>query len=323
MPPTVTVISPNGGEIIGPAGITINWTAVDPAGLPLNYNVYYSPTGGSAGSFILIVSGLTTTSYFWNTSALPSGQNYIVRVLASNGSESGFDDSNAKFTIDNIPPVVSIDSPPDGSVVRDTVPLFISASDNFCLAKVNIYVDGQLIYTELEGSAASTSFIYEWDTTQLSEGAHVVRAIAIDCAGNSSLPAVKTYIVDNLPPCFTQVLIDGYLQIPPQKPDVEHIIAFEIVWSVKEIKTLETIFGTKVLVSGFLELDVAYSAVDLEQTEHFASFVLPFAGIMLCPDIPLDTCLCPVIQLEHEQHHLVTPRSIKKDIVLFIGVRPC
>lgn len=422
LPPEVEVISPNGGEVICPTGTNITWDASHPMGAPLTYSILYSSDGGS--TFTVLVTGLTGTcpcSYFWDTSGLPSGNNYLVKVVATDGILSAEDVSDAPFTIDNTPPAlnwvspvngsyvrntitlsatstdnvgvtgvtfeyssdggfiynliatvlvpfdstyatswdttavpdgqyklratasdgcnnttqrvidvtvdntpptVTIVSPPDGSTVFGTVDLVISSQDNECLAKVDLYIDGQLVHTELVGDDTGTDFIYEWDTNQLAEGNHVVRAEATDCGGLTA-ETENTYKVDNLPDHYTQVLIDGTLEIPELKPNVERIINFEVIPVVETIKLINTIDGTKVIIGGFIEFNVTYVSTSDDQKVHFAHFIRPFLGYILWPDLPLDAELCPVIIIEHEQHHLIDPRTIKKNVVLFIGVRIC
>jgi len=113
------------------------------------------------------------------------------------------------------------------------------------------------------------------------------------------------------------------LEIPALKPDAERIINFEIIPRIETSKLIHSIDGTKAIVSGFIESNVTYVSTDDEQKVHFAHFIRPFLGYILWPDLPLDADICPVILIEHEQHHLLNPRTIKKDVVLFIGIRIC
>ncbi|HAU32371.1 MAG TPA: hypothetical protein DCW46_09020 [Desulfotomaculum sp.] len=426
LPPIVTLISPNGGEIICPTGTNITWNALDPNGSTnLTYSLLYSSDGGI--NFTLLATGLTGVcpppsqcSYSWDTSGLPSGNNYVIKVIVSDGIVSTEDVSDSPFTIDNTPPTVNwvtplegsfvsgtvtlsatatdnvgvsgvtfeysnnggatynfiatvntplgdtyatnwntvplpsgpyklrataadqcnntaqaiinvtvdntpptvqIPSPPDGTTVFGMVPLLVTAQDNECLSKVELYIDGQLVYTEhVEGGAKTTEFIFDWDTTQYSEGPHTVKAVATDCAG-FTVETENTYIVDNLPECFTQVLVDGNLEIPEQKPDIENVIDFNVTPQVLDIDIFNTIDGTKVTISGFVEIGVTYVAASTQQPEHFAHFMVPFNALILCPDLPLDAEVVPVILIEHKQWHIIDPRTIKKDIVLFVGIR--
>ncbi len=261
----------------------------------------------------------STYSTTWDTTMVMDGD-YVLTVTASDDCNNTASDT-INVTVDNTPPTVEIVSPPDGSEVFGTVDLVISAQDNECLEKVELYIDGQLVATEPGNNATNVDFIYEWDTTLFPEGEHEVTAIAYDCAGLTD-EDTNTYIVNNLPEHFTQVLVDGDLEIPEPKPDMERILEpVEVTYDVRDVDLFHTIDGTKVTVSGFLEIGVTYVAVGGPQAEHFAHFIVPFNGLILFPDLPLDAEVEIVIIIEHQQFHQLGPRTIKKDIVLFIGVR--
>jgi len=98
--PKVEVIFPNGGEILNGTE-TITWTAVDYDSDPMDVSLYYSDNGGS--SWTLLESGLVTSSYEWNTSLVADGDQYMIRVDASDGLHTSSDTSDAVFAIDNIP----------------------------------------------------------------------------------------------------------------------------------------------------------------------------------------------------------------------------
>jgi len=116
--PTPTVISPNGGEIwSGTQNIT--WTAsTDPDGDPITYEIEYSYDGG--GTWNPLASGISETSYSWNTTAHPDGSNYLIRVRAYDGVlYSDWDQSDSVFTIENRVPTI-IDHAPTGTQVPVT-----------------------------------------------------------------------------------------------------------------------------------------------------------------------------------------------------------
>ena len=50
-PPTVKLLTPNGGETLAP-GVEVRWTASDPDGDPLNFTVQYSPDNGQTWQLI-------------------------------------------------------------------------------------------------------------------------------------------------------------------------------------------------------------------------------------------------------------------------------
>lgn len=76
-----TITSPTSS---GPFDVSleIEWTAaVDSWGYSVNYSVQYSSNAGF--SWAVLISGLTSTSYEWDITSLQSGENCIVKVIAS------------------------------------------------------------------------------------------------------------------------------------------------------------------------------------------------------------------------------------------------
>ncbi|MFW9928837.1 MAG: right-handed parallel beta-helix repeat-containing protein, partial [Candidatus Thorarchaeota archaeon] len=107
------ILSPNGGETINQS-TTIQWTAsIDSWYHTVYYDLYYSDDSGN--SWYLITSGFTGTSYLWDTTALANGQNYLIRVDATdNLGLSGSDVSDNVFTVDNsYAPLINITSNAD------------------------------------------------------------------------------------------------------------------------------------------------------------------------------------------------------------------
>ncbi|MFX1577312.1 MAG: fibronectin type III domain-containing protein [Promethearchaeota archaeon] len=102
-PPIVTLNYPNGGETVNNT-ITITWTAFDPNKDPiLGYDLLYSNDSGA--SWYPFVIGIMGTSFVWNTTEVPNGNNYLIRVAAFDYELVGIDDSDAVFTIDNPTPL--------------------------------------------------------------------------------------------------------------------------------------------------------------------------------------------------------------------------
>ncbi|MFW9906520.1 MAG: NosD domain-containing protein [Candidatus Thorarchaeota archaeon] len=95
-----TVLSPNGGETL--TGIfTIKWTAaVDSMDHAVSYTVYYSLDEGA--TWIEVASGLTTTSYAWNTTTAPNGFSYLIKVVAICSAKTTSEDvSDDTFSVQN------------------------------------------------------------------------------------------------------------------------------------------------------------------------------------------------------------------------------
>jgi len=107
-PPTVTVLSPNGGEVYQRTSpITITWTASDPnVDLPphdetLGFSVEVSNNSGV--TWKTIVFGTTLTHATWVPSSafygLPAGTQFRVRVTVTDGRYTASDISDHDFTV--------------------------------------------------------------------------------------------------------------------------------------------------------------------------------------------------------------------------------
>jgi hypothetical protein len=96
--PIVNVSYPNGGEtVLSGDNCTISWESSDLDLDPLTYNVMLSSDNGS--SWVPLATDLTENSYVWNTSYLQSGDNYLVKILATDGINTGENVSNSTFTV--------------------------------------------------------------------------------------------------------------------------------------------------------------------------------------------------------------------------------
>ncbi|MFQ6125967.1 MAG: LamG-like jellyroll fold domain-containing protein [Candidatus Heimdallarchaeota archaeon] len=95
--PSVQVIRPNGGEEVRTI-YEIQWNATDLEGDPLTYTISYSPNGGD--TWTQLASEVTGTSYHWDTSGVQVGENYLVKIEASDGRLTAEDCSDAPFTVE-------------------------------------------------------------------------------------------------------------------------------------------------------------------------------------------------------------------------------
>ena len=98
----LSVISPNGGEIIE-GSITIEWSSIsDSFNHEILYSVYYSSDGGT--NWILLQENTTSNNFLWNTINTTDGTNNLIKVTAkcSEGLNST-DISDQPFTISNHP----------------------------------------------------------------------------------------------------------------------------------------------------------------------------------------------------------------------------
>jgi hypothetical protein len=107
-PPTVQVLSPNGGENWSGAQ-TIRWQAIDRDGDALQFNILYTPDDGS--TWFPVAAGVTGNTFEVNTASLPASTAARVRVIVTDGFHNAEDDSDETFTVVASPPEVTIDTP--------------------------------------------------------------------------------------------------------------------------------------------------------------------------------------------------------------------
>ena len=191
--PIVSVTAPNGGEVVS-GTIQIRWSASDPNDDNMTFDIYYSKNAG--GNWTLIQAGLTgmgpTYSLPWDTSKVPSGKNYLVKVVASDGDLQTSDGSDSVFEVknsDTTPPTVTITYPgyPPVKKVKNTITMAGTASDTggSGLDRVEIWMNGVL-----KGLAtiAAGNWQFVFDTKTMPNQVVTVVAKAYDGAGNSAPP---------------------------------------------------------------------------------------------------------------------------------------
>ena len=102
-------------------------------------------------------------------------------------------DMNTALGVDNTSPVVNITSPSGGSSVSGSVNVTATATDNFGVAGVQFLLDG----INLEAEDMSSPFSVSWNTSNVTNGNHVLSARARDAAGNITTSAGVNVTVNN------------------------------------------------------------------------------------------------------------------------------
>lgn len=172
--PAVTISSPaNGASVSGT--VSISATATDNIGVT-KMEVLIDGTLIAQGT-----SGSISSS--WDTRTKTDGSHTIqVRAYdaANNtGSATISVSVSNSTTADSTAPSVAITSPKDGATVSGTVKVYVSATDNVGVTKVQLYLDGVLF-----GSSTSSLAVLSWNTRRAAYGSHKLQAYAYDAAGN-------------------------------------------------------------------------------------------------------------------------------------------
>jgi len=98
---------------------------------------------------------------------------------------------NCADSDDTVAPTISLTNPSNNSTVSGTTNVTATATDNVGVDRVEFKIDGSLV-----SSDTSAPYSYDWDTNQVSDGSHVVEAVAFDAYGNSKT-ASNTVVVEN------------------------------------------------------------------------------------------------------------------------------
>jgi hypothetical protein len=169
-------------------------------------DLYYSasttsPTWVRIGTFNVATAGAQVVS---TTYTLPSQAGaQAIRGLSRYGgsptsacmSSSYTDHDDLVFTVgarDTAVPTTSLTAPTAGAVVRGSVTLTASATDNVGVTKVEFY-DG----TTLLGTRTVPPYEYSWNTARAANGTHTLISQAYDVAGNVGTSAGVQVTVDN------------------------------------------------------------------------------------------------------------------------------
>ena len=133
-----------------------------------------------------------THTYEWDTTAWDEGS-YEIELVVVDLAGNVFHEA-ITVIVDNTPPEGSILSPSDGAYVRGVVTINVTGGDAH-LEVIELYVDDTLVASW----DANGTYSYAWNTTSWSDGAHTIRLVVRDLAGNT-WEEVITVIVDNTEP---------------------------------------------------------------------------------------------------------------------------
>ena len=181
--PSVSISSPTSGSTVS-GTISVQGSSSDNVGV---VRVEFAVDGTVLTS--------TTTSQFafgWDSTSAANGTHSVKTTAydAAGNSKAASVSVNVSnsgpVVADTLPPSVQITSPSPNSLVRGSVKVNVSATDNIGVRQVSIYLDGVQVWS---GTAAP--YTYAWNTKKSSSGTHTVSAKAWDAAGNMSTTSIN------------------------------------------------------------------------------------------------------------------------------------
>lgn len=97
---------------------------------------------------------------------------------------------------DTTPPVVTLTSPPSGTVVSGIITLSATATDDRGVVGVQFMLDGAALGPE----DTVSPYTFTWDTATASVGSHTLQSVARDAAGNQSTASAIVSVSGAVPP---------------------------------------------------------------------------------------------------------------------------
>jgi hypothetical protein len=165
--------------------VNLTWNAsTDNVGVA-GYDIYRNS--------VLLTSIGAATSYTDTPVSPTFTYNYQVQARDVAGNLSARSTvASATTPADTTAPIVNLTSPGDGTSVYGDVLLSATASDNAAIARVDFFVNGQIVGTEEEPPYAVT-----WDATTVPDGSVTISARAVDIGANPSTDSTHTVFVNN------------------------------------------------------------------------------------------------------------------------------
>jgi hypothetical protein len=181
-PPAVSLTAPAFGAMFR-ANVSMSATASD--------NIAVSRVEFHVDGVLRATDTTAPYSGLWNTTGAVTGNHAVVaKAFDAVGNETAT--APVWITFDNVPPMVAIDDPANGSTVNGTYAVIAAATDELSVARVDFLVDGVQ-----KASDSSAPFTFAWPTTSYANGTHALSARATDRAGNTRLSPTATVAVNN------------------------------------------------------------------------------------------------------------------------------
>lgn len=166
---------------------TVTWTATDPDGGALSYAVLYS--ADNRQSWFALATDLTATTYSLDTGLLPGGSSAFVRVVATDGVNSGSGDAGP-IAVANKAPTAVVQTPADQAVFVQGESVLLSG-EGMDLEEGSL-PDSALTWTSsLDGVLGTGRWLERYN---LRIGTHQITLTAQDALGSQGSQSITIFI---------------------------------------------------------------------------------------------------------------------------------
>jgi thermitase len=162
--PTTLITSPKNDAAIS-GNITITFLTLD---------VNLKNATIVLGETIFNVTGTSVLTF--DTKTLSDGE-YTVRLIAFDAAENQ-NEVEIAVIVDNTSPTVAITAPVDNAQLQGIVNVNFTVNDNHLVSA--------LLYVDEEVFNITTMTSFQWNTSKLGDGLHIMRIVAVDSAGNTN-----------------------------------------------------------------------------------------------------------------------------------------
>jgi hypothetical protein len=191
-PPSLAMASPLAGATLSATAV-VDVTATDDVGVT---KVDLLIDGN------LFVTDITSPySFAWDTSTAANGP-HTLQARATDAAGNSASTAPITVTVSNVPPdttapAVSFSAPASGATVAGTTTVSANASDNVAVTRVDLYLDAALY-----ASKTAAPYSFAWNTLATADGAHTLKLVAVDAAGNSANTSMAVTVANvvNHPP---------------------------------------------------------------------------------------------------------------------------
>jgi hypothetical protein len=173
-------------------GVSVSWQT----SVAANSQVEFGTTANYGSTSPLDMT--MVASHLESLSGLKPATLYHYRVHSTDAANKTVASGDLTFTTaaDTTAPIVSVTSPVSGATISGTTNLTATATDDVGVASVQFKVDN----ANTGAAITAAPYSYALNTTTLSDGNHILTAVATDTSGNAATSAVVPVKVNNATP---------------------------------------------------------------------------------------------------------------------------